>query len=119
MEQSIRFYPGHRSATTMFRTALWCSGLLVLVLRVSHAEMPLHSRQQPAVPAPPRLVAPVDPAYHAPQYLILRQATGGVAQPTVGQPYAYGWFGVAPRRHTITHRGYYGGQWLFTGRIAP
>ena len=55
----------------------------------------------------------------APPYLILRQAGGGFAQPTVGYPYAYGWFGVAPRRHTIVHRGYYGGLWLMPGRIAP
>lgn len=56
---------------------------------------------------------------HTPPYLILRQAGGGVARPTVGHPYAYGWFGVAPRRHTIVHHGYYGGLWLMPGRIAP
>jgi hypothetical protein len=75
----------------------------------------------PSVVAPRPLAAlrlPHSPA-NAPKYLILRQANGGVAQPTVGQPYAYGWFGVAPRRHTIVHRGYYGGLWLMPGRIGP
>jgi hypothetical protein len=52
-----------------------------------------------------------------PPYLILRQSTGGYAQPTVGHPYAYGWFGAAPRRHTITHTGYYGGHWLWPGQL--
>ncbi len=52
-----------------------------------------------------------------PPYLILRQSNGGVAQPTVGHPYAYGWFGVAPRQHTITHTGYYGSHWMWPGRL--
>jgi hypothetical protein len=52
-----------------------------------------------------------------PPYLILRQTNGGYAQPTVGHPYAYGWFGVAPRRQTITHTGYYGSHWLWPGQL--
>jgi hypothetical protein len=52
-----------------------------------------------------------------PQYLILRQSAGGFAHPTVGHPCAYGWFGVAPRRHTITHTGYYGSHWLWPGQL--
>jgi hypothetical protein len=52
-----------------------------------------------------------------PPYLILRQSPGGYAQPTVGHPYAYGWFGVAPRRHTITHTGYYGSHWLWPSQL--
>jgi hypothetical protein len=52
-----------------------------------------------------------------PPYLILRQTSDSFAQPTVGHPYAYGWFGVAPRQHTITHTGYYGSHWLWPGRL--
>jgi hypothetical protein len=79
---------------------------------------------QPPAPLPSSLYPqPLPPLrlrhVHAPPYLILRQAGGGVARPTVGQPYAYGWFGVAPRRHTIVHHGYYGGLWLMPGSIAP
>ncbi len=54
-----------------------------------------------------------------PRYLVLQPARPGVLQPTVGTGYAYGWFGVAPRSHTITHRGYYGDTYLWRGRIAP
>ena len=52
-----------------------------------------------------------------PPYLILRQSAGGFAQPTVGHPYAYGWFGAAPRQHTITHTDYFGNHWLWPGRL--
>jgi hypothetical protein len=91
--------------------------LLVLLQAANAEEMKVH-------PQPHSLPSAHSGRVHydaspTPQYLILRQSTGGVAQPTVGHPYAYGWFGVAPRRHTITHHGYYGGHWLFPGRIAP
>jgi hypothetical protein len=82
-------------------------------VRLAKGNLPPHP-----LPANP-ITAPV-PVYigpPAPQYLILRQDYGGVAQPTVGQPYAYGWFGVSPRQHTITHTGYYGSHWLWPGRL--
>jgi hypothetical protein len=98
--------------------ALWCGGLLLALLQVAHAEEmsgPASRHGLTPLPLGRPLVAPTP----VPQYLILRQTSGGVATPTIGQPYAYGWFGVSPRRHTITHRGYYGSHWLFPGRIAP
>ncbi|HJN12208.1 MAG: hypothetical protein QGH33_19995 [Pirellulaceae bacterium] len=32
------------------------------------------------------------------------------------QTYAYGWFGVAPRRHWSRHTGYYGNYWQWSAR---
>ena len=95
--------------------------LLTALLFVSSSAV----AQDVAPPAASQFVVPPRPlpTLHlyepAPPYLILRQVSGGVAQPTVGHPYAYGWFGVAPRRHTIVHYGYHGGRWTMPGRIAP
>lgn len=102
----------------MIRRGLWCSGMLVVLLHAANAKEMKVQPQRHSIPPPHsgRVVYDVSPT---PQYLVLRQTTGGVTQPTVGRPYAYGWFGVGPRRHTITHRGYYGGHWLFPGQIAP
>lgn len=93
--------------------------VLSLVVSTAKAQDSLPPAILPSV-VPPRSLT-VRHLHHAPApaYLILRQAGGGVAQPTVGRPYAYGWFGVAPRRHTIVHRGYYGGPWLMPGRLGP
>jgi hypothetical protein len=92
---------------------------LLLIVATADAQEPV-----PPAPLPSVMVArPLPPLRlhhaYAPPYLIVRQASGGSARPTVGHPYAYGWFGVAPRRHTIAHHGYYGGRWLMPGRIAP
>jgi hypothetical protein len=102
----------------MVSKAFWYSGLLLILLQVASAgEKSVHPQGHGPAPLNPGrglyTAAPV------PQYLILGQTTGGVATPTLGHSYAYGWFGVSPRRHTITHRGYYGGRWHFPGRIAP
>ena len=92
--------------------------LLLVVASASAQDVPPPARLPSRLP--PQPLPPLRLRHdHAPPYLILRQAGGGVAQPTVGHPYAYGWFGVAPRRHTIVHHGYYGGLWLMPGRIAP
>lgn len=102
----------------MIQRALWFSGMLAIVLHSANAEEArLHPPRHGTSSAPvSRILYDVAPT---PQYLILRQTASGVAQPTVGRPYAYGWFGAAPRRHTMTHQGYYGSHWLFPGRIAP
>jgi hypothetical protein len=102
----------------MIRRVLWCSGMLAIVLHSASAEeMKVHPQRKSIQSAPLRPI--LYDASPTPQYLILRQTAGGMAQPTVGRPYAYGWFGAAPRRHTITHQGYYGSHWLWPGRIAP
>jgi hypothetical protein len=100
----------------MIQKAFWCVSLLLVLFHVANAGekiAPRHGLSPAPVHLGNTIYAPT------PQYLILGQATGGIATPTIGQPYAYGWFGVSPRRHTISHRGYYGGYWLFPGRIAP
>lgn len=84
-------------------------------LPVANGPLALKPQPLPALAVAAPLPVYVGPP--APRYLILRQDRGGVAQPTVGQPYAYGWFGVAPRQHTITHTGYYGSHWLWPGRL--
>jgi hypothetical protein len=93
---------------------------LLLFVATANAQVSAPPAALPSVASGPRPL-PVPHWHHAPAppYLILRQASSGVAQPTAGHPYAYGWFGVAPRRHTIVHRGYYGGLWVMPGRIAP
>jgi hypothetical protein len=93
--------------------------LLLFVPSASAQELVPPPAPLPSVMAARPLPPPHLPHVHAPPYLILRQAGGGISRPTVGHPYAYGWFGVAPRRHTIVHHGYYGGAWLMPGRIAP
>jgi hypothetical protein len=109
--------PGDTMVRRIARFALL--SVLSLVVSIATAQDSLPPAMLPSVvPARP---LPVQHWHHAPApaYLILRQAGGGVAQPTVGHPYAYGWFGVAPRRHTVVHHGYYGGLWLMPGRLAP
>jgi hypothetical protein len=101
----------------MLRRYLLAAGLLastVVSQEANRAEAshPLAAHHAPTTHAP--IVAPTGPPY-----LLLQQSVGGTAVPVTGRPYAYGWFGVAPRRHTITHRGYYGSHWLWPGRLAP
>jgi hypothetical protein len=92
---------------------------LLLVVATATAQDSMPPAALPSVIPPRPFPVPSRHHGHAPPYLILRQAGGGASHPTVGHPYAYGWFGVAPRRHTIVHHGYYGGLWLMPGRIAP
>ena len=40
-------------------------------------------------------------------YLVPVPASGGYAVPSAKRTYAYGWFGVKPRRHKSVHHGYY------------
>jgi hypothetical protein len=100
------------------RILSWIVALLLVVASANAQDALPPMALQTVVPPRP-LPAPAVYHVHTPPYLILRQVGAGVAQPTVGHPYAYGWFGVAPRRHTIVHRGYYGGLWVMPGRIGP
>jgi hypothetical protein len=66
-----------------------------------------------------------EPALRPPSYLLLRAATAPTHSRSVrgfipaapfaveASPYAYGWFGVQPRRHGSRHFGYYNNytQW--------
>jgi hypothetical protein len=58
------------------------------------------------------LVAERAEAEH-PQYLILTPMNYGYGQPVTGSTYAYGWFGVAPRRHFTFHWDYYNNRWMW------
>jgi len=48
-----------------------------------------------------------------PQYLFIQPNYGGYPQVNSAPTYAYGWFGVAPRRLWTFHWAYYGGRWIW------
>jgi hypothetical protein len=48
-----------------------------------------------------------------PQYLFIHPNYGGYPQVNPAPAYAYGWFGVAPRRLWTFHWAYYGDRWIW------
>jgi hypothetical protein len=48
-----------------------------------------------------------------PQYLFIQPSYGGYGQLGPAPTYAYGWFGVAPRRMWTFHWDFYGGRWIW------
>ena len=48
-----------------------------------------------------------------PQYLFIQPNYGGYPQVNSAPTYAYGWFGVAPRRLWTFHWDFYGGRWIW------
>jgi hypothetical protein len=95
---------------------MWiCAGCLVFAISSAQSQARAADYRTPpghGMPTSDRLTTTAP-------YLILRQPAGGVAVPTLARPYAYGWFGVAARRHTIVHRGYDGSHWHMPSQIAP
>jgi hypothetical protein len=48
-----------------------------------------------------------------PPYLFIQPNYGAYGQFLPAQPYAYGWFGVAPRQTWAWHWDYYGNRWIW------
>ncbi len=48
-----------------------------------------------------------------PQYLFIQPSYCGYPQVNPAQTYAYGWFGVAPRRLWTFHWAFYGDRWIW------
>ncbi len=48
-----------------------------------------------------------------PQYLFIQPNYGGYPQLNPAPAYAYGWFGVCPRRLWTFHWAYYGDRWIW------
>jgi hypothetical protein len=52
----------------------------------------------------------------APPHLTIQPGRPGYRQPTPATRYAYGWFGVKPRHHSVRHFGYYRNFTQWTSR---
>jgi hypothetical protein len=48
-----------------------------------------------------------------PQYLLIQPNNCGYPQVNPAPTYAYGWFGVAPRRLWTFHWAFYGDRWIW------
>jgi hypothetical protein len=48
-----------------------------------------------------------------PQYLFLAPTNHGYGQFVPAQTYAYGWFGVSSKPHTVFHWDYYDHRWIW------
>jgi hypothetical protein len=93
----------------MIARPILIAALLTLAAAAGCAE-PAHAQATPYI----ILQTPTPRTSHGPQPPRINSA--GIAYPVAPPTYAYGWFGVQPRRHWSRHFGYYRNYTQWTRR---